>query len=73
MRSNEACAAAHEECRRPCQIAAAFAEAEDAWRKVLSATTIAVIAADVASQPDRPHLVKGAAWMRANMTELPGG
>jgi Rrf2 family protein len=73
IRQQGPCAAARAECRRPCQIAAAFAEAEEAWRKALSATTIAAIAADVASQPDQPHLVKGAEWMRANMTELPGG
>ena len=63
IRQNGPCALQRKECRRMCEIAAAFAEAEAAWRGALRAKTLADINRDVATNADPRHLLKIAGWV----------
>lgn len=73
IRQQGPCAARREDCKRPCHIAKAFAEAEQAWRSVLQGVTIADIAMDVGRDSAPQHLSHALSWLGANLTELPGG
>lgn len=73
IRQKGPCAAARADCRRPCQIAAAFASAETAWRQALQAVTIADLVAQVAAEGSPERIGEVVAWLGANVTELPGG
>jgi Rrf2 family protein len=72
IRQRGPCAAAREDCRRPCHIAAAFAQAEAAWRGALEAVTIAGLAAEVGAEASTKHIGDILTWFSANVTELPG-
>jgi len=73
IRQQGPCGARREDCIRPCHIAHAFAQAEQAWRGALQAVTIADIAADVGRDSSPEHLGHALAWLGANLTELPKG
>lgn len=73
IRQQGPCAARREDCKRPCHIAKAFAEAEQAWRSALQGVTIADIAMDVGRDSAPEHLGHALSWLCANLTELPGG
>lgn len=72
IRQQGPCAAKREDCKRPCQIAKAFAQAEQAWRGALQGVTIADIAMDVGRDSSPEHLGHALSWLSANLTALPG-
>jgi len=72
IRQQGPCAAKREDCKRPCHIAKAFAEAEQAWRAALQGVTIADIAMEVGRDSSAEHLGHALSWLGANLTELPG-
>lgn len=72
IRQRGPCAARREDCTRPCHIAAAFAQAEKAWRGALRAVTIADIAAGVLRDSPVEHIREAVEWLGANLTDLPG-
>jgi Rrf2 family protein len=71
IRQRGPCAARRQDCKRPCSIAAAFAQAETAWRESLDQVTIAQIAMQVATGSAPEHIVEGMRWLGANITALP--
>lgn len=73
IRQRGPCAARKADCRAPCQIAAAFAVAERAWREALEAVTIADLNAQVGAEAPIDHIADIARWLGANATALPGG
>lgn len=73
IRQQGPCGARREDCKRPCHIAKAFAEAEQAWRSALQGVTIADIAMDVGRDSAPEHLGHALSWLGANLTDLPGG
>ena len=73
IRQQGPCAAKRSDCTRPCHIAAAFAQAEAAWREVLQGVTIADIAAGVGRDSPGEHLTHAMAWLGSNLTDLPSG
>lgn len=72
IRQQGPCAAKREDCKRPCHIAKAFAQAEQAWRGALQGVTIADIAMDVGRDSSPEHLGHALSWLSANLTALPG-
>lgn len=73
IRQQGPCGARREECKNPCSIAKAFAQAEQAWRGALQGITIADIARDVGRSSSPEHLGHSLSWLGANLNELPGG
>jgi Rrf2 family protein len=73
IRQNGPCAAPRADCRRPCQIAAAFAAAEAAWRSELQVVTIADLAADFAAEASPGHIADIVGWLGTNVTTMPRG
>lgn len=73
IRQQGPCAAKPVDCRSPCHIAKAFAQAEQAWRGALQAVTIADIAQDVGRDASPEHLGDALDWLSSNLTTLPGG
>lgn len=73
IRQQGPCAAKRANCKSPCHIAKAFAEAEVAWRAALQAVSIAAIAMDVGRDSSPAHLGEAMVWLSANLTELPAG
>ena len=71
IRQRGPCAAERQDCKRPCSIAAAFAQAEAAWRESLGQVTIAQIAMQVAASSQPAHIGDGMRWLGANSTALP--
>ncbi|HEX4848050.1 MAG TPA: Rrf2 family transcriptional regulator [Novosphingobium sp.] len=71
IRQRGPCAATRADCRRPCTIAAAFAEAEAAWRAVLMRTAIADIAATVAGESRPEAVMQAVQWLGGRITALP--
>jgi Rrf2 family protein len=71
IRQKGPCAAPRADCRRPCQIAAAFAAAEAAWRKQLQAVSIADLAADFAAEVSPGHIADIIGWLGTNVTTMP--
>jgi Rrf2 family protein len=53
-----------EKCARPCGVAQAMAEAEQAWRAALARVTIADLAAKVAADTDEPTRTAVQSWLR---------
>lgn len=72
IRQRGPCAAPREDCRRPCQIAAAFAHAEAAWRGALEEVSIAGLVTEVGAEASPKHIGDILTWFGANVTELPG-
>jgi Rrf2 family protein len=70
IRRRGPCAAPAADCRRPCQIAAAFAAAETAWRKSLAGVSIADLGLQVASEARAGHIADIAGWLRANAVRI---
>ena len=66
IRQNGPCAAAKKDCKRPCEIASAFAEAEEAWRAALKAKSLADIGMEAAHNSSPEHLLKMVQWVQEN-------
>jgi Rrf2 family protein len=71
IRQRGPCALRKADCRAPCQIAAAFAAAEHAWRAALEGVTIADLTVRVSAEAPMDHIAAIARWLGANATELP--
>ena len=67
IRRNGPCGLKPAECRKPCEIAAAFAVAEDAYRQALGEKTIAKIMFEAASNVSVDHLQGTARWVAARV------
>lgn len=63
IRRNGPCGLKPADCRRPCEIAAAFAGAEAAYREALAARTLAAIMLEAAMNATPEHLADMAAWV----------
>lgn len=70
IRRRGPCAASADDCRRPCQIAAAFAAAEQAWRAALTRTSIADLNLQVAAKASPSHIADISAWLTARAVLL---
>lgn len=63
IRRNGPCGLKPADCRKPCEVAAAFAEAERAYRDALASCTLASIMMDAAANASPAHLADMAAWV----------
>jgi Rrf2 family protein len=73
IRQKGPCASPKADCRRPCQIAAAFAGAEAAWRRELENVTIADLVAEVGAASSPGHITDILGWLGKNVTVMPSG
>ncbi len=64
IRQNGPCGLQRKDCKRPCEIAAAFLEAEQAYRDALAAKTLAAIMQEVATNATPEHLTDIAHWVQ---------
>ncbi|NQX96157.1 MAG: Rrf2 family transcriptional regulator [Erythrobacter sp.] len=64
IRQNGPCGLRPKECKRPCEVASAFAKAEDAYREALRAQTLAHIMQDAATNSSPEHMVGIVDWVR---------
>ncbi|QUL38263.1 Rrf2 family transcriptional regulator [Erythrobacter sp. JK5] len=64
IRQNGPCGLKRKDCRRPCEIASAFAEAERAYRAALASRSLASIAQEVAVNASPEHLLDIAGWVQ---------
>jgi Rrf2 family protein len=71
IRQRGPCAAAREECLRPCGIAGAFARAEAAWRAVLEATSLADMLVEAMAAKQTGTTLAAAAWLTQRSTHQP--
>lgn len=62
IRQNGPCALKRSDCKRPCEIAFAFAEAEAVYREALEKKTLASIMFDAAQNTAPEHMHKVARW-----------
>ena len=64
IRQNGPCGLKRSECKRPCEIAGAFAAAEQVYRDALQAKTLAMIMQEAATNQSPEHLMDIAGWVR---------
>lgn len=70
IRQNGPCGLKPKDCRQACQIAAAFAVAEQAFRDSLKAVTLADIAGQVVNDAQPDHLLAIMNWLNAEAEPL---
>ncbi|MEP2101730.1 MAG: Rrf2 family transcriptional regulator [Parasphingorhabdus sp.] len=70
IRQNGPCGLKPKDCKRPCQIAAAFASAEQAFRESLSAISLADLAGQVVNDSEPHHLLAMVNWLNAEAEPL---
>jgi Rrf2 family protein len=70
IRQNGPCALARKDCRAPCQIAAAFAAAERAFRNSLKAVSLADLGAQFAASTPPEHLQGVIDWLSSEAEPL---
>lgn len=63
IRQNGPCGLKRKDCKRPCEIAAAFAEAERVYREALASRTLASIMQEAAGNSTPKHLTDIAEWI----------
>lgn len=64
IRQNGPCGLKRSECKRPCEIAAAFAAAEQAYRSALQSKTLASIMQEAAMNSTPEHMMEIAGWVQ---------
>lgn len=64
IRQNGPCGLKRKDCKRPCEIASAFAEAERTYREALQAKTLASIMQDAAKNSSPEHMIEIAGWVQ---------
>lgn len=64
IRQNGPCAVKRADCKRPCEIAAAFAVAENAYRQALASKTLASIMQDGTANSTPEHILKVVDWVQ---------
>lgn len=67
IRQNGPCGLKRADCKRPCEIAAAFAEAERVYRDALKAKTLASIMQEAAMNAKREHLNDIGNWVQQQL------
>ena len=67
IRQNGPCALKRADCRRPCEIASAFASAEQVYREALQSQSLASIMQDAAGNATPEHMVEIARWVQAHV------
>lgn len=72
IRQNGPCALRRKDCKKPCQIAAAFAAAELAFRDSLKAVTLADLGMQVVQDSTPEHLLEIMSWLGAETVPLSG-
>lgn len=68
IRQNGPCALKRVDCKRPCEIAAAFAGAEQAYRDALAARTLASVMQEAAANSSPAHMVDIVQWVHKQLT-----
>ncbi|WP_298334290.1 Rrf2 family transcriptional regulator [uncultured Erythrobacter sp.] len=68
IRQNGPCGLKRKDCKNPCEIASAFAEAEEVYREALRAKTIAVINAEAAANGSPEHFMEVAQWVQKQVS-----
>jgi Rrf2 family protein len=63
IRQNGPCAVARKDCRRPCEVASAFADAEAAWRDSLRHRSLASIMQEAVANSSPDHLLRMVQWV----------
>lgn len=64
IRQNGPCGLRRVDCKAPCEIASAFAEAEKVYRDALRAKTLAAINMEAAANGSPEHFIKVAQWVQ---------
>ena len=64
IRQNGPCALRRKDCKAPCEIASAFADAEQVYKDTLGAKTLAMIMQEAAANAAPEHLMKMASWVQ---------
>ena len=64
IRQNGPCGVPRAQCRRPCEVASAFASAEAAWRDALRQRTLASIMQEAAANSTPDHLLAMVGWVK---------
>lgn len=64
IRQNGPCGLKPKDCKRPCEIASAFARAEDAYARALKAQTLASVMQEAAASSSPEHLVEIVSWVQ---------
>lgn len=67
IRQNGPCALKPKECDRPCEIAAAFIEAEQTYHDALAARTLASVMQDAAANAAPEHLLDILQWVQRQL------
>lgn len=63
IRQNGPCGIKRADCKRPCEIASAFAEAEHAWRSALERQSLAEVAREFFANADPEHIGDVVQWV----------
>ena len=64
IRQNGPCALARADCKRPCEVASAFAGAEQVYRDALAARTLASVMQEASVNASPEHLTDIARWVQ---------
>ncbi len=67
IRQNGPCRLKRADCKAPCEIASAFAEAERVYREALSARTLASIMQEAAMNAKPEHMLDIAKWVEQQL------
>ena len=70
IRQNGPCALRPKDCKKPCQIAAAFLAAENAFRDSLAAVSLAGLGAQFVADTTPDHLLHVAEWLNGERVSL---
>tara|TARA_R110000824_G_scaffold287767_1_gene475830 strand:- start:304 stop:816 length:513 start_codon:yes stop_codon:yes gene_type:complete len=70
IRQNGPCALARKDCKTPCQIAASFAAAEEAFRDSLKSVSLADISAQFVAGSSQEHLLDIMHWVSSEAEPL---
>lgn len=64
IRRNGPCGLKPADCKRPCEVASAFARAEDAYAQALKAQTLASVMQEAAANSSPDHLLELVHWVQ---------
>ncbi|MEM6475566.1 MAG: Rrf2 family transcriptional regulator [Pseudomonadota bacterium] len=64
IRQNGPCGLKPKDCKRPCEVASAFAKAEDVYREALKSQTLAGIMREAAVTSSPEHVMEIAGWVQ---------
>jgi len=70
IRQNGPCGLKRKDCKSPCQIATAFAAAEQAFRDSLKAVTLAELGMQVMEESTPAHMLEIMGWMKEEAVPL---